>query len=684
MAQAAWNSGRGLTDTISPPYTKHEIASDTREGFTSCQTPLTRDCVIQAARESGCSDKGSLIAALAAAPLGGRYDSQLANSSVYRYYMQNVGDSQSLGAVLNDGNVEKKQIAYDQFSALSARAFSGPSAQQNQGVYAAAKDLCVQSGYFRESYDFCVELKGNAIINDTNIECAHKLWKRNGGTSMGKAYPSLEAWAGKTMDSLTKVITDLVRDTKSPTKSVQADAIIKFVGVPTAAPDTGGMNVGPDIAGSETVWIYYGAAVPVIVRCDLLQGVPSIASVADLTGKYKLPAPEGIAFFNAFEYRTPKDETLGITVALRDGFMIGFNQNPFQNTRPNVPDWGSWRYQDATTFGTAYNITKDSKAARNVFVTKYFQDEGGAAFQMRFSTTDAAQKLYLTQEPQAPWMQYEICDRPNGTAGTTTGFFEKRWNGPCAPAEKGNVPSFDVTATGVVYQTQAAAASAPGGKAYMTFSGNASSWKTQSMFAFSAFKTITMLIRPSDNLAADARTTIFSFTSPDISPNLSLYRGPQGDYMFDLFIPTVGHNYTKCTVNQWNLVVIHFNGDNGIINILYSVADLPSIKTADGRGEFVKKMLTNQNATGKILMRTFGPSAPKSCGFLQLGGGQGQGFTGDIAWLHGFREGIASDELLEAEATQSWLTRWPGENTKGKTKGNPSYTSTKEESAFKW
>jgi len=96
-------------------------------------------------------------------------------------------------------------------------------------------------------------------------------------------------------------------------------------------------------------------------------------------------------------------------------------------------------------------------------------------------------------------------------------------------------------------------------------------------------------------------------------------------------------------------------------------------------------MLTNQNAAGKILMRPFGPSAPKSCGFLELG----KGFTGDIAWLHGFREGIASDELLEAEATQSWLTRWPGEQGKGKAaerkaKGNPSYTSTKEESAFKW
>jgi hypothetical protein len=37
----------------------------------------------------------------------------------------------------------------------------------------------------------------------------------------------------------------------------------------------------------------------------------------------------------------------------------------------------------------------------------------------------------------------------------------------------------------------------------------------------------------------------------------------------------------------------------------------------------------------------------------------GQSFTGDIAWLHGFRNYINSDDILSAELYQTWKSRWP-------------------------
>jgi hypothetical protein len=34
------------------------------------------------------------------------------------------------------------------------------------------------------------------------------------------------------------------------------------------------------------------------------------------------------------------------------------------------------------------------------------------------------------------------------------------------------------------------------------------------------------------------------------------------------------------------------------------------------------------------------------------------GFTGDVAWIHGFRDYFTSYDMLRAELNQSWLSRW--------------------------
>jgi hypothetical protein len=36
-----------------------------------------------------------------------------------------------------------------------------------------------------------------------------------------------------------------------------------------------------------------------------------------------------------------------------------------------------------------------------------------------------------------------------------------------------------------------------------------------------------------------------------------------------------------------------------------------------------------------------------------------ESFVGDIGWIHGFRDYIDSDELLQREINQTWISRWP-------------------------
>jgi gamma-glutamyltranspeptidase/glutathione hydrolase len=146
--------------------------------------------------------------------------------------------------------------------------------------------------------------------------------------------------------------------------------------------------------------------------------------------------------------------------------------------------------------------------------------EGGNTWKDQSLVTEARANMFITQEPDAPWMQYEICSRPNNGKGTAVGFFEKRWNGPIAYYENQGVdkpiPSFDALSSGVVAQTDNAMTyTVPGGKGFLSFTSG-SWWRTVSMFAYTAFKTITLLVRPSANLAASSQASIFSHISPSV------------------------------------------------------------------------------------------------------------------------------------------------------------------------
>lgn len=663
-------------------------------------SPLSRDCVVLAARMAGCHDGGSLIQALNSSPAGApTYDASLRTNPVFSAYTS-LSAAPITRATLADGSVALT-TALDDFGNL-LKDTTSPSTK----LSLAAKDLCVKKGSFEE-YDFCSEISATTVINKDNIGCAHKFWKQNGGTESGAAYPVASAWIGKTFRNFYDLVGNVKNEITSTDKPTNARGIKNLIGIDSGASATkvGDLPMDDNTRGTETVWFdltnnFDNNSPVVILRCDLALAKdtsiggkihPHFADFQQLQNNHKFSSPDYKAFTSAFEIRTEKQDTVTFNVTTDDGFMLSKNQNPFEGTSNKGNDWGSWRYQGPTTYISGkYTIESMMK---NIFVTKWFNGGGQATFLLNmkrdsepgFVAACDRKDLYVTQEPLAPWMQYELCSKPNSGKGTSVGFFEKRWNGPPAFNHYTGFafPSFDVDSSSVVFQTdEKLRRDIPGKKGYMSFNSS-SWWHTRAHFHFSAFKTLTLLIRPMATLAPGGFGSIFhhcNLAAGAFSAGLYLYN-TDGQY-------TVGYGTNRgqaqttapIKMNEWNLIVIQYIGEEvGVRGISFNVESLAALKQQDGvaRRQFLGKLTSRQQAGagagGPVMVGGKQGNYVQNAGWLMMGSSgsdfykkpgmaawNSPSFTGDVAWIHGFRNYIDSDDLLLNEINQTWISRWPG------------------------
>jgi hypothetical protein len=779
MAGSSTNTGMAVRGNLREAFSTRT----SREGFNggaslddldSCTPPLTRDCVVLAARMAGCSDKGSLIQSLTAAPAGQDYDAILQKKLAFTSYKQ-VANPNITNAVLKDGSAALT-TALDDFGRLVK-----DSESPSEKLRLSARDLCLQAGAFTgeegfkgdffglaksmnvrqargieefAGYNFCAEMTNTSVINETNLSCVQADWQKEGGTEKGTSFPQLSMWKGKTYQAYLDYTKDLFNRMRSTDKTTNAAALKEFIGVDSFATAAGTILPRDDTTrGAETVWIDLGNApaggvIPVIMKCDLMlakngEVYPKITRKED-TGKYRVPS-DNIGFINAFEMRPEVATQVAFNVTTDDGFMIGYNQNPFEGTAYRNFDWGSWRYQGPTAYTSGlYNITGVKDNTKNVFVTKWFQGGGAAVFDMkqiykaipqyppydnfkRYNTgemvtheganyrfnnfigaagygigypnvwtkinsapidqvKDQANSfadrtdMYLTQEPLAPWMQYEICTRPNAGSGNAVGFFEKRWNGPIAYAYWTNaqLPSFDVVSGSVAYQTdKQRRQGVPGGKPYASFTSR-SWWHTKAYFAFNAFKTITLLVRPEATPAVGSFLSIFHHVNfKGFSTGVYFTNNGGGNYVFHFWNGSRA-TQVKAYPNEWNFIVFQYASDEGGLRaVQFDAERLETLKQDGGRRSFLDRLRTKQNATGGYLVGNAASNRENS-GYLIMGASVSEyvdsanrwswrpdSFVGDIAWIHGFRTFLDTDDLLKAELTQSWISRWPRGNIDG-------------------
>jgi hypothetical protein len=709
------NQGMGVRGDLQEAFRRSQ------EGFNggasiddldTCTPPLTRDCVVLAARMAGCSDKGSLIQSLNAAPAGKDYDTLLQKKLAFTAYKQTANPTIT-SAVLKDGSAALT-TALDDFGRLIK-----DSQSPSEKLRLSARDLCVQAGAFTgeegfqtdgdylplaksmdanrargieefAGYNFCAEVTNTTVINEMNISCVQSDWRKEGGTEKGTGFPQLAVMKGKTYQAYLDYTKGVFTRLRSTDKTINATALKEFIGIDSFATTVGILPRDDTTRGGETVWIDIGTGgrIPVVLKCDLMlakngEVYPRIRQKEDLS-KYRVLG-DSIGFINAFEMRPEVESKISFRVTTDDGFMIGYNQNPFEGTSYRNFDWGSWRYQGPTTYTSGtYNITGVKEDTKNIFVTKWFQGGGQAVFDMKIfqngQLTDQANSfgertnMYLTQEPLAPWMQYELCSRPNGDSGNAVGFFEKRWNGPIAYANGTNakIPSFDVVTGSVAYQTDTQRRQGvPGGKAFASFTTR-SWWHTRAYFAFNAFKTITLLVRPMATPSVGSFVNIFHHVNfKGFSTGVYFTNTGGGNYAFH-FWNGITATQVKAYPNEWNLLVFQYvSDDGGLRAVQFDAERLDTVKQDGGRRTFLDRLRAKQNATGAYLVGN-PVSNRENSGYLILGAGmpdyvdsnnrwswKTDGFTGDVAWIHGFRTFLDTDELLRTEITQNWIGRWP-------------------------
>jgi hypothetical protein len=685
---------------VGPPRTIEQGFANLQDEY-NCQTPFTRDCLIQNVRNAGCTDKGSVLTALYSSKSPSPYDGPLMENAAYKYYVNKTNMPQNL---FRDGSATNQETAND---ILNALANASTDSSLGTGVQSAARDLCLEAGYFSNTYNFCSELNNTDRINAGNITCIQNLWRNGGGDSMGSEYPQIAKWNGSNVGAFIAFRDSIKAAMDSTNKQVQADAINKFIGTQTYGTQISlDLDKNANTRGSEVVWIYTAGTAPVILRCDLMmssdgEGFPDINEGANQYSdaesasgygarpafKYKfgLPSVDDISLTAAFEYRPPANTRIAFKVAVDDGFMIGYNQNPFQGTTTADLDWGSWKGQGVTTYTSeGYNIDT-SEGKRNTFIVKYSNGPGYGAFNMSIADytagglgtfkriakdASARQHMYLTQEPLAPWLQYEICTRPNGGRGASLGFFEKRWNGPSSPNNKF---SFDVISTGVTYQTDTnSILSVPGTKPYISFTSPTSQWYTGGLFAYSAFKTITLMIRPT------MEGMIFQHGQDPASAfqgGCTLHLMKQGSYYQFVLMSRLMHYKAPCVLNAWNFVVIQYVDTDGYgirATTMYAAPYTELNENNSSRAEFLRIIKNQQSSSHPVktpIMREVGDIV-KYSGRLILGRNAWPSSTTAPASCQNLGSASADGRMRvytrqECEGTLRGIWHASGECTKG-------------------
>jgi hypothetical protein len=146
---------------------------------------LSRDCLLQAIKNNGCSPNGTLYTALQTAdPQAAKWDSQLKAQASFQAYQSKQGNNAFTEKLFERGmadwNTAVREVSRLQNVSQSAA---------DPYVRVAARDLCTSRGSF-DVYDFCAEIPESAAIGTVDLKCLQRLWQQENGKPAGMAYPN--------------------------------------------------------------------------------------------------------------------------------------------------------------------------------------------------------------------------------------------------------------------------------------------------------------------------------------------------------------------------------------------------------------------------------------------------------------------------------------------------------------
>ena len=202
----------------------------------SCSNPgantfLSRDCFLQAVKEKGCSDKGTLYRALQSEnPSGSRWDASLRNTRSFTDYQSRQGANG-----ITDALFQKNKSVWSDAVASITKLQTAMTQATDPQVKAAAKDLCNTSGSY-DTYDFCNDIADGTSIGSVELSCMQRYWQQQDGKPAGTAYPTSKNLSSQlgtptTWKTYKTAVDTLKNTTKSKDAVLQRKALDAFYGV---------------------------------------------------------------------------------------------------------------------------------------------------------------------------------------------------------------------------------------------------------------------------------------------------------------------------------------------------------------------------------------------------------------------------------------------------------------------
>lgn len=526
---------------------------------------VSRNCLLNRLMAGGCSDQGSLSVALQTGAAPDNYARALESVPSFQKY-QLFATTPLNSDILRQGK-GSAQIALAEFQRLAK---DSKTIDETTATGAAARDLCVKSGFF-DNYDFCTELADTSRAPFA-LECLQKEFRRQGGQPAGALYPIDTSKGNPLQDELNAINADmkyltglglgpssgnatfddryarqkslnaqltarntfqywntnyntwgdvktaivaLATKTKSRNASEQTLALKQFLGIRREDPGVTQVDAknGFEIFffpypghGNDDKLTFLGRRV---LNGDDFPQIPDWSSGP----KFQTGFTE-MHFAILTNLRPKEGETnVAFQVSTDDGIALSVNTE-LDPIRANVNEanYFSRFFTQAPTFHTNSECTQLTAGGPNYVLLRYYDGGGAAAFRLQFRNCSSGEvktiPSYMFSLTQEAAAPYVSFEAL--TRGDSTLFEELRLGRGL----------FAATTSGNGRTTLSHSASLPGGLIPFTFSAGAR-WEITSRIAFQSLRTITLVW--SMDTAPAQRGNVFYWVDKTSGNGLLLY-----------------------------------------------------------------------------------------------------------------------------------------------------------------
>lgn len=628
---------------------------------------LSATCLYNQVLTGGCSNNGTLAAALSGSNNPDNYISDITNADAVKIYNRVANPPLKLD-IFRQGSTTVDAVLKE------VRQLAGNTKQpENSALGASARDLCLQAGSITK-YDFCNDLP-DTTLPPFDMNCLQQIFKKMGGAAAGLSYPRLQTMtiynSMTTLGEVKQYINRLMEGMKSSDYNTQRNSMIQFLGI---SPDKL-IQRAPYNQGVEVIWLqprlgYSNQIWGILKRTienDIIQYGPGTVSIIPQLSSTYPGFSEYSAMIQMFDLRATTDFSVKFNVTIDDGFFIAVNQpaniatTAFNNIYADqVGLFANLGIQGPTTYNS--NMCSNYFADNPNITKMYYTDAGGGGHTFQLSTTACAgqntfnaPKYSLTLEPRAPYLNFEV-----NKVGDT---FDDTRN-------PGLFSSLLITGSLEFHNRPEERMFVPGNKGFVRFTNNSSLISLQNI-AYQAWATCTFAFKLQSMPIKDA---IFTFRVWNkycifyLQPN----SGSSAQLRIQTNMTSNGTVYDGATsinigIGQWYYMKV---GQNGVGFDVYCDTIDNILKNGNFTTTYVS--ITNNGPITTTYNNGLVYGSQYACNVDIGGKASGTGFSNatfqfDLAWVHFYDHSINAADVLK-DCKSEWIfTQFPDSTNTYKT-----------------